>query len=76
MSKCPNALTESLQQGTMLENEESWKEEYKDRSLTNIIRNVKMTPIVIMDIKIKFNSSDVSMTGASIGWCQAAGIRD
>lgn len=76
MSKCPNTLTESLQQGTMLENEESWKEEYKDRSLTNIIHNVKMTPIVTMEIKIKFNSSDASMTGASIGWCQAAGIRD
>lgn len=38
-----------------------------EQNMTNIIHNIKMAPIVITDRKIKFISSDVSVTGASIG---------
>lgn len=43
------------------------EEKKQDRTLTNIIHNIKMAPIVITDREIKFISSDVSMTGDSIG---------
>lgn len=38
-----------------------------EETLTNIILNIKMAPIVITDSEIKFTSSDMSMTGDSIG---------
>lgn len=52
------------------------EEQNKDRTLTNIIHNIKLAPIVITAREIKLISSDVSMTGASIGWCQAASQED
>lgn len=38
-----------------------------EETLTNIILNIQMAPIVITDSEIKFTSSDMSMTGDSIG---------
>lgn len=39
----------------------------RQETLTNIILNIQMASIVIMDGEIKFTSSDMSMTGNSIG---------
>lgn len=52
------------------------KDKKRQETLTNIILNIQMASIVITDGKIKFTSSDMSMTGDSIGWCQAASRGD
>lgn len=69
MSKCPDTLTECLKWGACKEKRMVGEEKKKRLrgTLTNIIHNIKMAPIVITDREIKFISSDVSMTGASIG---------
>lgn len=43
------------------------KDKKRQETLTNIILNIQMASIVITDGKIKFTSSDMSMTGDSIG---------
>ncbi len=53
-----------------------WRTKKRQETLTNIILNIQMASIVITDGEIKFTSSDMSMTGDSIGWCQAASRGD
>lgn len=70
MSKCSDTLTDVSNRVRARERGGLNKKKNKtdqDRTLTNIIHNIKMAPIVITDREIKFISSDVSMTGASIG---------
>lgn len=43
------------------------KDKKRQETLTNIILNIQMASIVITDGKIKFTSSEISMTGDSIG---------
>lgn len=48
--------------------EKMLKDKKREReTLTNIILNIQMASIVITDGKIKFTSSEMSMTGDSIG---------
>lgn len=46
---------------------EMLKHKKRQETLTNIILNIQMASIVITDGEIKFTSSDMSMTGNSIG---------
>ena len=43
------------------------KKKKTEETLTNISLNIQMAPSVITDSEIKFTSSDMSMTGDSIG---------
>lgn len=67
MCRTSYILTEHCNLSVSKKTLEDRKEKNTGESLTNIILNIQMVPIVITDSEIKFTSSDMSMTGDSIG---------